>query len=267
MLTRKMFSLLFVSLADLPGSLLVFFFALSFVGGALASSIGPGGILVIVALYLLTPLTSAQIAGTSAGIFFVGSLIGVISYAKSQDIEYALALVLALTSVIGVRGGVWVNRYVSENVFGLLLTGIVLLVGATILYREYHELAPLHQIDSDSLTGLVTVTVLGLIIGCVGGLTGIGGTALSVPALILIGIPIVRAVAAGMVQGLFITASTATSYALTGEIVWALVLVLTVPFAVGIVGGWHLAHRVDARVLKLSLGCLLILLAGSILVI
>jgi uncharacterized membrane protein YfcA len=256
-----------IGFSDLSGPLLVFLFVFSFVGGVVTSSMGPGGILFIVAMYLLSPLTSAQIAGTSAGIFFTGSAVGTLSYAQSDDIEYALAIVLSVASVVGVRGGVWLNRHVSEDLFGLVLAGIVILVGANILYREYYGLAPVHSLDPDSLGGMVIVAVLGLAIGCIGGLTGIGGAALSVPALVLLGIPFVPAVAAGIVQGLFVTATTAVSYTIAGETVWPLVVTFAVPFAVGIVVGWQVAHSVDSRVLKVTLGCLLILLAGGIVVI
>lgn len=256
-----------LAIAGLPGLLVVFLFVLAFLGGVVTSTLGPGGILLVIALYVLTPLTSAQVAGTSAGVFFIGVIVGTVSFARSNDIDYAFALVLALASLLGVRGGVRLNRYVSEEVFGLVLAVTVVAVGSNVLYRAYYELDPVYYLDSESTTGLLGVALLGLVIGCVGGLTGIGGAALSVPALVLLGIPIVRALAAGMVQGVFVTASTAASYASAGETIWILVLLFTVPYTCGIVVGWRIAHRVESRLLTLSLGGLLILLSGSIVVI
>lgn len=251
----------------LTGFILLFLVVLSFVGGIITASMGPGGVLVITTLYLVTPLTPAEIAGTSGSVFLAGSLIGTVSYARSGDIAYRFALVLSLASVIGVRIGVWLNAFVSEDVFGYLLAVIVVAVGANILYREYHELAPVYDLDSRSLEGLVAVSGIGLVVGSVGGLTGISGSALSVPLLVLLGIPLVVAVAAGIVQGVFITASTATSYALVGTTVWPLVAALAIPYAVGIIVGWRLVHRVESRVLKLALGGILIVLSGSLLII
>jgi uncharacterized membrane protein YfcA len=251
----------------LPYLLVLFLFVLAFVGGIITAAVGPGGVVFITALYLLTPLAPAEIAGTAGSVFLLGSLVGTLTYARSGDIDYAFALALALASVVGVRGGVWLNTHVSADVFGFLLAAIVVAVGATILYREYHELAPVYNIDPQSGAGLVAVSGIGLAVGCAGGLTGISGSALSVPLLVLLGIPIVHAVAAGLVQGFFITASTATSYALAETTVWSLVVAFAIPYAVGIVVGWRIAHRVESRLLTLSLGGLLILLSGSIVVI
>jgi uncharacterized membrane protein YfcA len=251
----------------LPDLLFLFLVIPAFVGGIITAAVGPGGVVFITALYLLTPLTPSEIAGTAGSIFLLGSLVGTLTYARSRDIDYAFALTLALASVVGVRGGVWLNTHVSPDAFGLLLAAIVVVVGATILYREYHELAPVYDIDPQSPAGVVAASGIGLVVGCAGGLTGISGSALSVPLLVLSGIPIVHAVAAGLVQGLFITASTATSYALAETTVWPLVAAFAIPYAVGIVVGWRIAHRVKSRLLILFLGGLLILLSGSIVVI
>lgn len=60
---------------------------LSFLGGAIVATIGPGGILVVSGLYLLTSVSSAEVAGTSSATFTVGAVLGSLVYGRSGEID------------------------------------------------------------------------------------------------------------------------------------------------------------------------------------
>jgi hypothetical protein len=239
--------------------LLTFLFALSLVGGIITATVGPGGIPLIAALYLLTPLTPAEIAGTSGGIFFIGSIIGYTKFAQSGEVNYLLSGILSLASIIGVQIGVWSNQFVSGYIFEVILSGILVTVGLMLLYRQYNDLSSIYNLNPHSPSEVAIVFPLGVIIGIAGGLTGVGGPALSVPALLILGVPIIQAVSTGIVQSIFITASTATTYAFSGDTLLSLVMILAIPFAIGILIGRRIAHKLNEKYLKSFLGGFLII--------
>jgi Sulfite exporter TauE/SafE. len=94
---------------------LLLLFTLSLCSGIITAAIGPGGVLLIAGLHVFTPLSSAEVAGTSSGAFFIGSILGATKFAQSGEINYRLSGVLSLASVVGVQFGVGVNRFVSET--------------------------------------------------------------------------------------------------------------------------------------------------------
>ncbi|PSP98767.1 hypothetical protein BRC94_08335 [Halobacteriales archaeon QS_5_70_17] len=73
--------------------------ALSFLGGAIVTSIGPGGILVVAGLYLLTSLSSAEVAGTASATFAVGAILGGAAFTRSGGIDWRVAGVVAATAL------------------------------------------------------------------------------------------------------------------------------------------------------------------------
>jgi Sulfite exporter TauE/SafE. len=148
--------------------------------------------------------------------------------------------------------------------FNTILAGILGVAGLVVIYKQYNKLTSAYALSVYSLSGIVVVTLLGLVVGTTGGLTGIGGPALSVPALLILGVPIIQAVSAGIVQSVFMTASTGIRYALTGDIGLILLFTLATPFAVGILIGYRIAHKLDTNILRISLGVFLIIVSGII---
>jgi hypothetical protein len=165
--------------ATLPAGLSALFLALlvtvAFVAGVVTRSLGPGGVTLIAALHLLTPLTPAQIAGTSGAIFLLGAVVGTAVYARSGDVDPRLALVLSVASVVGLRVGVSLNAAVSDRLFGALVGVILAWAGANTLYWEYRGLDPLFVLDVTTAKGSLVVTALGVAVGTAGGLVGVGG--------------------------------------------------------------------------------------------
>ena len=243
---------------------LLLLFTLSLCSGIITAAIGPGGVLLIAGLHVFTPLSPAEVAGTSSGTFFIGSILGASKFAQSGEINYRLSGVLSLASVVGVQFGVGVNRFVSETMFNTILAGILGVAGLVVIYKQYNKLTSAYALSVYSLSGIVVVTLLGLVVGTTGGLTGIGGPALSVPALLILRVPIIQAVSAGIVQSVFMTASTGIRYALTGDIGLILLFTLATPFAVGILIGYRIAHKLDTNILRISLGVFLIIVSGII---
>lgn len=238
---------------------------LSFLGGIVVSTIGPGGILIVTGLYLLTSLSAAEVAGTSSATFAVGAVLGSLVYARSGEIDWRIAGVVGAAAAGGTWGGVQANAYLSRGLYGLLLAAMLAAVGCNIVYREYRDLESRVELGREG-SDLLAFVAIGLVIGVFGGLLGIGGAALSAPALVLVGVPMLATIAITQVVVLFTALFTTANYLLLDAVVAPLVFLITAAYLGGVTLGWWLAHRIAADRLKLALGVVLLGLAASLVI-
>jgi uncharacterized membrane protein YfcA len=117
------------------------------------------------------------------------------------------------------------------------------------------------EINSTTAVGKSVYILLGIILGTFSGLLGVGGPVIAVPALVIIGVPMLYARGAAQVQSVFIAFFSATGYFFQGQISFALAILIGLPLAGGVVLGWKIAHHVNPDKLKLLLGVVLILIA------
>lgn len=243
-------------------SLALLLVSIAFFAGIGITTIGPGGIFVTIALYSLTTLTPSQIAGTAHATFVLTGLVGSVAYLCSGDMatgeSRAIAIILSGSSIVGAVLGAQLNVYVPRSVFGILLGSISMAVGGTILFQERHGFTPLFSLDMLSRSGQLGLAGLGLGLGVVSGLLGIGGPVLAVPALVLVGVPMLLAVAVAQVQSIFIAVFATSGYLLQGSVLLPVAVVIGTPLLLGVVVGWRIAHVVDPERLKVALGIVLL---------
>ncbi len=243
-------------------SLVLLLVSIAFFSGIGITTIGPGGIFVTIALYSLTPLASSQVAGTAHATFVVTGLVGSAAYLHSGEMNTgesrAIAIVLSASSVVGALVGSYANAFVPRSVFGVLLGGVSMAVGGIICYRERRGFSPIYDLEPLSRAGQVVLAGLGFVLGIASGLLGIGGPVLAVPALVLVGVPMLLAVAVAQVQSIFIATFAASGYFLQGNVLVPLAVVVGTPLLLGVVVGWRVAHVVDPERLKVALGVVLL---------
>lgn len=247
----------------LDPSLLAVLAAIALVAGVGITTIGPGGIFLTIALYALTPLSPGTIAGTAQVAFVATGLVGTAAYVQSGELatgeSRALTVVLSASSVAGALVGATLNASVSRAVFGLLLGALASSVGVVILYRERRGFMPIVTLDATTRSGKLSLGGLGFALGVFSGLLGVGGPVLAVPALVLVGVPILYAIAVAQVQSIFIAAFASLGYLAQGTVSFPLAVVVGVPLVAGVLVGWRVAHIVDPERLKLALGGVLVL--------
>jgi uncharacterized membrane protein YfcA len=245
---------------------LAFLVAIAFAAGVGITTIGPGGIFVTVALYAMTSLSSAEVAGTAQATFIATGLVGTAAYARSGELVGEdgrdMAVILSATSVLGALAGSYLNSYVSRRLFGILLGLVAGLTGLTLLYRERRELEPLATVDSETWTGRAVLATLGTGLGVAGGLVGVGGPVLAVPALVVLGVPMLLALGVAQVQSIFIAGFATAGYLAQGAVSLPFVVLVGVPQVAGVVAGWHVAHRIEPSRLKVTLGGVLVAVSG-----
>ncbi|WP_101294043.1 sulfite exporter TauE/SafE family protein [Halegenticoccus soli] len=236
--------------------------------GAGITTVGPGGVFVTAALFALTPASPATVAGTASATFVATGLVGSYAYRRSGELTgergRLLAAILSATGVLGAVVGATLNTRLPRSVFGGLLAAFLATVGVVIVARERRGLAAVAEIDSETARGRAVVAAVGFAIGVTGGLLGVGGPVLTVPALVLLGTPMLLAVAAAQVQSVFLSGFAAATYAAHGAVSPSLAALVGVPQLVGVVVGWRLAHRIPTARLKSALGGVLVLVAISL---
>lgn len=235
---------------------------ISFLSGIGITAIGPGGIFLTIALFSLTALTPAQVAGTASATFIAAGVLGTVVYARSGELKdestIRLAMILSVTAIAGALLGAWLNPRVSEGPFGALLGVVVLGVGGVMVYQGIRGLEPRFTVSADTPGGRALLAALGFTIGVAGGLLGVGGPVLAVPALIVVGVPMLFAVAAAQAQSVLLSGFATLGYLAQGAVVWPLAFLLVVPLLAGAVVGWRIAHRIDPRRLRIALGLVLL---------
>ena len=234
---------------------------IALVSGVGITTIGPGGIFVTIALYSLTPISSGTVAGTAHVTFIATGLVGSAMYVRSGEMNLrggrVMAAVLSVSSVGGAFLGAYVNSFVPRDLFGLLLGTLAMLTGAVLVYRERRGLSPVYDLDVSTTAGRAALALIGFGLGVASGLLGVGGPVIAVPALVLVGVPMLVAVAVAQVQSIFIAVFAASGYLLQGNVAFPLAVLVGTPLLVGVVAGWKVAHLVDPARLKVALGVVL----------
>lgn len=237
---------------------------IAFVSGIGITTIGPGGIFVTIALYALTPVDSDVIAGTVQVAFIATGLLGTVAYVRSGELSgenLRLTGLLCGGSVGGALFGAWLNGFISRDLFGFLLGALAGTAGLLIIYREHWGFGTMLSIDPETTRGIVGYAVLGFALGTFSGLLGVGGPVIAVPALVMLGVPMLFAVAVAQAQAVVIATFAAFGYLIQGAVSLDLTALVGVPLLAGVAVGWSVAHRIDPNRLKVALGGVLLVVA------
>ncbi|MFF1397343.1 sulfite exporter TauE/SafE family protein [Streptomyces sp. NPDC058287] len=231
-------------------------------GGIGITAVGPGGVLPTIGMFLLTGLSPAGVAGTAIATHVATGALGTAAYTRSGQLRDAVtrrtATVLAVAALVGTPLGVLLNTLVSGRGFGMLLACAVTVTGVLVWVRERRT--PVAGREPASVPRTLIASV-GFGVAVVAGLFGLGGPMLSVPLLVVCGLPVLSALAAAQAQSVVIAAIGTVGYVLHGSVDWGLAALVGVPELVGVIVGWRIAHAVPARRLKYALVGTLLALA------
>ncbi|WP_307797773.1 sulfite exporter TauE/SafE family protein [Streptomyces laculatispora] len=108
---------------------------------------------------------------------------------------------------------------------------------------------------------LARTVAVGVTVAVAAGLFGLGGPMLSVPLLVVCGLPVLSALAAAQAQSVVIASVGTVGYLQHGSIDWTLAAVVGVPELVGVLVGWRIARSVPDRRLEYALVGMLLALA------
>jgi uncharacterized membrane protein YfcA len=244
---------------------LVLLALIGLVGGIGITAIGPGGVLPTVALFGLTTLSPAQVAGTAIVTHVATGALGTAAYTRSGQLREPTtrrtALLLAGSALVGTPIGVLVGTRVSREAFAVIL-GAVVAVTAWLVWRRGH---------GPQAAGVVAlrpslVLAVGIGVSAASGIVGIGGPMLAVPLLAAAGLPVLESLACAQAQSIVIASVGTVGYLVHGSIDWPLAAVVGLPELVGVLLGWRIAHALPTRTLRNVLVASLCVLAAYLVV-
>lgn len=273
---------------ELDPLVLVLLALFGLLGGIGITAVGPGGVLPTIGMFLLTGLTPAGVAGTAIATHIATGALGTAAYRRSGQLREArtrrIAVILSATALVGAPLGVLFNTLVGGRGFAILLASAVAVTGVLVWVREHrtdaakpdaakpdgtradgedahgHGDRPAADGKGKPLSPALTAAV-GLVVSAAAGLFGLGGPMLSVPLLVICGLPLLPALAAAQAQSVVIATVGTLGYLVHGSIDWALAALVGVPELAGVVIGWKIAHAVPVRKLKFALAATLLALA------
>ncbi|MFF1924718.1 sulfite exporter TauE/SafE family protein [Streptomyces sp. NPDC058221] len=225
-------------------------------GGIGITAIGPGGVLPTIGLFVLTGLSPSGVAGTAIVTHIATGILGTTAYTHSGQLKVGAtrrcAGVLAVAALVGTPLGVLCNSLVEGRGFGLLLAVAVTVTGVLVWVRDRRAT----DLPDDLLAPGIPMgrtAVVGVVVSLVAGLFGLGGPMLSVPLLVVCGLPVLASLAAAQAQSIVIASVGTVAYVIHGDVNWPLAALVGVPELAGVLIGWRIAHRLPARRLKYAL--------------
>ena len=157
--------------------------ALGLVAGMLSGLFGVGGgILIVPALTLLLGFDQRVAAGTSLAAIVPVSIVGVISYARADAVDWIAAALLSVAAIVGAQIGSALLDRLSRRAVRWGFIVFLLVVIASLFFVVPSRDAEI-ALTAASIVGLLA---LGLGAGVLSGLLGVGGGIVVVPMLILL---------------------------------------------------------------------------------
>jgi len=140
-----------------------------------------GGILVVPALVMILGFDQRLASGTSLGAVFPISLASLVTYWSNHNVDWAMALLLAIGAVTGAVYGTKLIHRLPRHVLGYLFSAVLVVTAI----RLYIPTAADGRGDL-GFWGAAALVVLGFLTGVLAGLLGIGGGVIMVPIMIVL---------------------------------------------------------------------------------
>ncbi|MDW8120453.1 MAG: sulfite exporter TauE/SafE family protein [Chloroflexota bacterium] len=243
--------------------------------GTLGTLIGVGGGFLVVPVFLLAfpRLSPTDITSISLAAIFLGSLSGLVAYARMRRIDYRSGLAFAMGTVPGAVLGANLVKLVPREPFQVLFGCVLGLVGIYLAIRPSVRPRPSTQGPNRVLTDRTGQTftyrvevgkgmLISLGVGVLSAILGVGGGVFLVPAMVAVmGVPPLIAAPTSVFILSFTSASATATHALAGHLDahWPYVLLL----AFGMITGAQVAARIARRIASVVLVRLLGLVLGS----
>jgi len=233
--------------------------------GASLGLLGGGGSVLTVPIFVYAlGFGPKEAIAMSLAVVGVTSLVGAMGHWRAGNVNVRLGAVFGAVAMVGSYLGTRLASFVAGTV-QLVIFGVVMLVAATFMFRGSRGQTASPAGEGTVHGGFLTVGLEGLAVGVLTGLVGVGGGFLIVPALVLLGVPIKKAVGTSL---LIISANCAVGvYGYLGRVpfTWNSVVLVTGGTLPGIAAGTYLHRFTSQQVLRRAFAVFLIVVAIFIL--
>jgi uncharacterized membrane protein YfcA len=230
--------------------------------GCSIGMVGIGGIFLIPLLFFVERLPIQEAIGTALLTFIFTGITGTLAYARHGAIDWRLAILTSVGSLLLGPIGARVSVALPEAVVKLIFAAFLAFVGIHTLLRMVR---PDEIVRKDRLASEFNNLALigcGAAVGLGSGLTGVGGPAILVPLLVFLGLPVQIAVGVSQVNQIAASASGAFGHLLFGRINVGLAAVLTLFEIVGVCVGAQINRRAGPGKLRPAVAALCIVVAA-----
>ncbi|MEN6460405.1 MAG: sulfite exporter TauE/SafE family protein [Syntrophomonas sp.] len=219
---------------------------------------GVGAAFILIPIYLGLGIELHTSMSTALLLNSIAMIFASINYARERLILWRLALPILITATIVSPLGAYSSQYVPRNT--LLVLFILFLIFAASMMLFYTP----KTADKQKYGGaqLAVGIGIGAIAGFIGGLLGVGGGNIIVPALVWLGIEAKKASATTSFVVIFSSFSGFLGRASLGQLD-ANLLIFTVVGSIGgaLLGSWLLSKKLQNRQVKVAIGIILYFIA------
>lgn len=232
--------------------------------GLFIGAVGVGGILLIPALNVLAPMPLRAAMATALFTFIFTGVVGAFLFQRRGSVDWALTVPLCAGALAFGVLGAWANAYVETRPLALTLAALIVFAGVYTLAGGRAGSAVPYADRPRAQWALLFA--LGAITGFGSGLTGVGGPALAVPMMVVLGFPALAAVGASQVVQIVAALSGSVAFLAQGVVDLKVAAGLVLFEVAGVWLGVVIAHRVSARVLRGAVGVLCTAVGAALLV-
>jgi len=222
--------------------------------GILIGAVGVGGFFMPTALMLIADVTIQQGVATSLFTFIFTGLAGTFYFHKKGSIDWALVKPVCCGAALTGFAGALLASKLSTSVLSIVLALVIILAGIYTLANGGDQAlsaklkAPRRQWWLLAGVGAAT--------GFLSGLTGIGGSVLAVPLMVLCGFSLMSAIGAGQVLQIVGALSGTVVNLKLGSIDIGLASFIAVFEIGGVLFGAYVVHRIDIELIRKFVGAL-----------
>lgn len=230
-----------------------------FAAGLVDSICGGGGLITVPALMALgVPVHS--IAGTNQCSALAGNLASIYKYVRSGNVSFKAGIIAALAAIPGGIIGAELNMIIPGKYLEAVMIALMPVMALVIMLKKNFGDKDLSDKVSDVKQALYSC-LIGLVIGAYQGFYGPGAGMLYMLAFaLLIRFNLVRASGTAKLATLFAAISSSAAYAVSGLVIWQIVLVATVFNIVGNYIGAGIAVKNGAKTIRpVLIGVILLL--------
>ena len=226
---------------------------------------GGGSILVPVLLFVFR-LPIKEAIGTSLCIIVLTAFSGIIVHWKEKQVHLKLAIVMALTGVIGAQLGSYLNKIIPDNIIKLIFTVVVIIFGFKMWIGTTNGGKETFAANTNIRFNRSLTSILGLIAGTASGLLGIGGALIMLPVMhIFLHIPMNICVGTSLFIVFFNSLSGAFGYIARGDANLKLAILIAVGSVAAAPFGAKLSVKISREKLRKIFAVVLVLAGIAIL--
>jgi len=233
---------------------------ITFIFTALLTIAGVGAAFILIPVFLALGIEVHTAMATALLLNAVAMSVASVKFVRSRLVVWNVAIPILIVASLLSPVGAWVSQGLDRNILLWLFVGFLIFAALMMLFHK-----PKEKETSASLRSLIGVGMgVGGLAGFLGGLLGVGGGNIVVPALVALGFDPKKASATTSFVVIFSSLTGFLGHASmagmdSGLLAW------TVAGSAGgaAIGSWLMVAKLKGRQVKLIIGVVLILIAAN----